>query len=844
MPSDNSSEIERLKQKLQEMTAERDYLLSENRRLSQNHKVHQAPVQVSTPKSDKATLPIAINAKQSNSISSVNNESPLSEKIRLYRSLFHGRDDIYAILWQNKTTLKSGYSPVCKNEWVHGLCQKFKVKCNQCPNREFAQLTDQVIQDHMEGKITAGIYPLLKDDLCQLLAIDFDKQSWKDDIAAFCETCQGLGIPTSLERSRSGNGGHVWIFFTETVSASLVRNLGCYLVTRTMSQHHQLGMDSYDRLFPNQDTVPKGGFGNLIALPFQKAAVEKDNTLFMDDNFRPYPDQWTYLSSIKRVPFSILKKLVQDATHNGQVLGVRFTSNDEDETPWTAKPSRLPDENLIGPFPEKVILILSNLIFIEKDGLPSSLLNKIKRLAAFQNPEFYKKQKLRLSTALTPRIICCAEEFPRHLGIPLGLLDELTELFTQLGIKTEITDKSLSGTKIKVTFHGQLSPLQEEAVSKILPYNRGILVAPAGSGKTVAGISVIASRGVNTLILVNRRPLMEQWRNQLASFLEIDPKEIGQIGGGKDKRTGLLDIAMLQSLYKNTQVSDLVAEYGQVIVDEVHHLPAFTFEQVLRQAKARFVLGLTATPYRRDGHQPIIQMQCGPIRHEILQNDPNSRAVLEHTLICRNTTFTLAQTEKEPTIQEIYSSLIVDETRNKLILNDILKSLEEGRSPIFLTERREHLEYFSTQLFGVVKNTIVLKGGMGIKQRRTIAEQIATIPENEKRILLATGRYIGEGFDDARLDTLFLALPVSWKGTLVQYAGRLHRLYAGKTDARIYDYVDSKIPMLGKMFQKRLRGYRSMGYEQDEAGHKNKNNADNNEPQISMPSLWDSLSST
>jgi len=841
MSFDDSSEVERLRRELEKITAERDYLLGENHRLIQNAPTKKAPIRIIIDESVKEAVTSVNATKQSDSVLSLNSESPLAEKIRLYRSLFRGREDVYAILWQNKTTLKSGYSPVCKNEWAPGLCQKFKVKCSACPNRELAPLTDQVIQNHLEGKFTAGVYPLTPDDSCYFLAIDFDKQSWAEDIISFCETCQSLNIPAALERSRSGNGGHVWIFFSEAVSASSARSLGCYLVTRTMSRRHQLGMDSYDRLFPNQDTVPKGGFGNLIALPFQKLPGEKGNTLFLDDNFKLYLDQWSYLASIKRVPPSILDNAVREATRTGQVLGVRIGPTEDDDSPWAIPPSKLPLELLVGPFPDKVNLVVSNLIYVEKIGLPSSLLNKIKRLAAFQNPEFYKKQKFRLSTALTPRIICCAEEFPKHLGIPLGLLDELYELLEKVGIKPVVTDKSISGKELKVAFHGQLSPVQKEAASKILPHKRGMLVAPSGSGKTVVGISIIASRGVNTLILVNRRPLMDQWRNQLSSFLEIDPAKIGQIGGGKNKRNGLLDVAMLQSLFQNKQVSDLVAEYGQVIVDECHHLPAFTFEQVLRQAKARYVLGLTATPYRRDGHQPIILMQCGPARYEIRQNELNSQAALHHVLICRNTSFTPPVSENELHINEIYSALIADEARNKFILDDIIKFVGEGRSPILLTERREHLEYFSSQLTKVVKNVIVLRGGMGIKQRRAIAEQLAAISESEERILLATGRYIGEGFDDARLDTLLLALPVSWKGTLVQYAGRLHRIHAGKTDVRIYDYVDRNVPMLVKMFQKRLRGYRTMGYELEKSDNTNKNSLEYDKSKTSTPSLWDSL---
>lgn len=844
MSLDNSDEIERLKRKLEEVTAERDFLLAENNRLIQTTKDHADSSQIPDlkPASYKTPTTNTITKKQSSS-PLPNNNSSVPEKIRLFRSLFRGREDVYPLMWQNKKTLKIGYIPACKNEWISGLCDKFRVKCSECPNRELAPLTDQVIQNHIEGKITAGVYPLLKDDKCHFLAIDFDKQSWMEDIAAFCDTCNELGVHVSLERSRSGNGGHVWIFFSESISASTARNLGCHLVTRTMSRYHQLSMDSYDRLFPNQDSIPRGGFGSLIALPLQKIPSEKGNTLFLDDNFQPYPDQWSYLASVKRVATSTVDNIISDAMRTGQVLGVRIGSTEDDDSPWTITPSKITRDIVAGPFPDKALLVVSNLVYIDKTGLQPSLLNKIKRLAAFQNPEFYKKQKLRLSTALTPRIICCVEDFPKYLGIPVGLLDELVELLSSLGMKVEITDKSYSGAKIKITFQGNLSTDQTEAFTKVIPYNRGVLVAPSGAGKTVMGIAVIASRSVNTLILVNRRPLMEQWKAQLVNFLDISPKEIGQIGGGKDKPTGFLDIAMLQSLFRNKQVSDRVAEYGQIIVDEVHHLPAFTFEQVLRQAKAKFVLGLTATPYRRDGHQPIILMQCGPVRYEIKQNDLNAKSALHHSLICRYTNFSLPQTDNEPGIQDIYSVLIADETRNKSILDDILKSLEEGRSPILLTERREHLEYFSNHLTKLVGNTIVLQGGMGIKQRRAIIGRLAAIPDGEKRILLATGRYIGEGFDDARLDTLFLALPVSWKGTLVQYAGRLHRKYEGKTNVKIYDYVDRNIPMLVKMFRKRLQGYRSMGYEIDETNDQMKRPLKTIKSQLSMPSLLDSQNS-
>lgn len=842
MPSQDEHELQRLRRELQAITKERDRLLAENRRLAQAPTIKQEPVQA---RADLARVsgPTEIAPRQPADLSEVSNDSPLSDKIRLYRSLFRGREDVYARFWQSKQSNKTGYSPVCKHEWNRNLCQKPQVRCSECPNRELSPITDLVIQNHLEGKITVGVYPLLEDDSCYFLAIDFDKHSWLEDSAAFLETCRITGVPAALERSRSGNGGHVWIFLSEMVAASETRKLGCYLLTETMSRHHQLGMDSYDRLFPNQDTVPKGGFGNLIALPLQKGPVEQGNTIFLDDNLKPYPDQWSFLASLNRMKTSVMEEIVRKAIRTSQVLGVHLSSGENDDQPWMAAPSRRASELLpVGPFPAKVNMVTSNLIFVEKSGLSSSLLNKIKRLAAFQNPEFYKKQKMRLSTALTPRVICCAEEFPQHLGIPRGCLDELRDLFNSVGIKAEVSDKRFQGIELQVTFHGQLVPAQEAATSELLRHDDGILVAPSGSGKTVVGISMIASRKTNTLILVHRRPLMEQWRTQLASFLELDPAKIGQVGGGKDRRNGLLDVAMLQSLVRKGEVNDLVAEYGQVIVDECHHLPAVTFEQVLRQIKARYVLGLTATPYRRDGHQPIIQMQCGPLRYEIQQKDDRSQVSLQHSLICRDTGFMLPTSESEPSIQGIYAGLMADEARNKLILDDILKSLDEGRSPILLTERREHLEFFDNQLAKSLNNVVMLRGSMGSKQRRAVAGQLAAIPGDEKRVLLATGRYIGEGFDDARLDTLFLALPVSWKGTLMQYAGRLHRLHAGKREVRIYDYVDRNVPILMRMFQRRLRGYQAMGYE---TGDSDKPKGKTPEVmETSTPSLWDNLASS
>ena len=802
-------ELEQLRSQLAAVTGERDKLLAENRRL--HHELgHQQKV---SPANWSDSVGATSGPSASGSVI-VNNDSSLKEKVRLFRSLFRGREDVFARQYWSRKSQRVGYSPVCRHEWNPAYCSKPRMKCGDCPNPEYIPVTDEVIHNHLEGRHTIGIYPLLPDETCYFLAADFDKQSWMDNAAAFLETCRQMEIPAVIERSRSGNGAHVWIFFSEAVLASTARKLGCYLLTETMSRRHQLEMDSYDRLFPHQDTLPKGGFGNLIALPLQKGPAEKENTLFLDDSLKPHEDQWAFLSSITCMGLPRLNDVVREATRSGQVIGVRTSSTNEEERPWTMPPSRRLWESLpADQFPAKVRIVMGNLLYVEKQELPSPLLNRIKRLAAFQNPEFYKKQNLRLSTARTPRVICCSEEFPKHLAIPRGCLVELKELLGSTGIELEVVDERFQGTEINAGFHGQLTSTQVAAVTELARHDDGVLVAPAGSGKTVIGIYMIAARRRNTLVLVHRQPLLEQWRAHLSSFLGLDQSMIGQIGGGKEKRTGLVDVAMLQSLIRKNEVDDIVAGYGQVIVDECHHLPAVTFEQVLRQVKARYVIGLTATPYRRDGQQPIILMQCGPVRHTISQKDRQSHESLRHYLICRDTSFTVPIQENEPSIHDIYAALVVDEARNEMILNDLLRAMEERRSPILLTERREHLEFFISRLEKSGRHVVVLHGGMGAKQRRAVAEQIASIPDYEKRVLLATGRYIGEGFDDARLDTLFLAMPVSWKGTLVQYAGRLHRIHAGKADVRIYDYVDRNSPTLMRMFHKRLRGYRAMGYE-------------------------------
>jgi len=740
-----------------------------------------------------------------------------AEKVALFRSLFRGREDIYPKFWSNARTGRKGYAPACANEWVHGVCEKPRVKCGECPHQAFLPVEDQVILDHLQGRHVVGVYPLLTDETCWFLAADFDKTSWADDVAAFVETCRQTDLPAAVERSRSGNGAHVWFFFAAPVAAATARKMGCYLITETMARRHQLSMESYDRLFPNQDTLPRGGFGNLIALPLQHGPRQMGNTVFVDDRSVPHPDQWKFLSGLRRLEPATVDGIAREATRKGLVVGVRLSDTADPDTsePWTRLPSGHPRVRFGAPLPREVRAVLAQRLFVSKSGLSPTHLNQIKRLAAFQNPEFYKKQSLRLSTALTPRVVACAEELAEHVALPRGCRTKLEQVLQDHGSILRVEDQRCDGKPLEVTFQGRLTSIQRKAARTLLRDDIGVLVAPPGVGKTVIGTYLVAARSRSTLVLVHRQPLLDQWIAQLSMFLGLAPKAIGQIGAGKHTPNGQLDVAMIQSLVRVDHVDDLVATYGHVLVDECHHIPAVSFERVLSEVKARFLTGLTATPRRRDGLHPITEMQLGPVRFAVDVRSQAARRPFHLRLIVRETAFGTGRTVSIDRIQALYAALATDEQRNRLILDDVTAALGEGRSPILLTERKDHLESLAARLRGVAHHLVALHGGMTSTERRAAATALASIPDNESRLVIATGRYIGEGFDDARLDTMFLAMPISWKGTLIQYTGRLHRLRPGKTEVRIYDYVDREVPMLIRMFERRLHGYRAIGYSRD-----------------------------
>ncbi len=729
-----------------------------------------------------------------------------AEKVTLFRRLFRGRTNVYPLRWESKSTGKSGYAPACANEWRTGVCEKPRIKCSECSKRLLIPLSDAVIYGHLAGQHTVGVYPLLDDDTCFLLAVDFDEADWQDDARTFIQSCEELGVPAVLEISRSGNGAHVWVFFASRVSARDARRLGTAIISYTCARTRQIQLTSYDRLFPNQDTLPKGGFGNLIALPLQKHPREQGYSVFVDADLQPYPDQWAFLASIQTMAIHDIEPVILRATGSVHPLDVSFIDDEDLATPW--KQESTLTRKLIEPMPKSLTVTLANLIYFQKTQLPQALANRLIRLAAFQNPEFYKAQAMRMSVWDKPRIIGNAENYPQHIALPRGCLDAALELLRDNGIICDLRDERFGGESLNVTFIGNLRSDQEAAISEMLHYDTGVLCAPTAFGKTVTAAAMIVRRGVNTLVLVHRIELLKQWQERLQVFLGVGKSVVGTIGGGNAKPTGKIDIAVMQSVSRRGEVNSLVENYGQVIVDECHHVGAVSFDAILKRTKAKYVMGLTATPIRRDGQQPIIFMQCGPIRHTAVRHDsaPRDLEVLPRTRI------TKIDLPTDAGIQDVFRHLASDTIRTQAIAAEVREALKQGRKVLVLTERTEHLDAIKFELDGIQPALYVLHGRMSRKQRAELVANLNELPPDAPRVLLSTGKLVGEGFDHPPLDTLVLAMPVSWKGTLQQYAGRLHREHASKADVRIIDFVDTGHPALLRMWDRRQRGYRAMGY--------------------------------
>ena len=750
------------------------------------------------------------------------------EKIALFRSRFSGREDVWARRFESQKTGKSGYQPVCANEWVHGVCDKPKVKCAYCEHRAFVPLDDRHVRMHLVGHdernrdFTMGVYPLLPGDACRFAVADFDDATWQRDTAAVRDTCERLSIPVLVERSRSGSGAHLWWFFDGEIPARMARQFVFWLLTETLDACPDIGLDSYDRVSPNQDTLPKGGFGNLIALPLQGTARRGGNSMFVDSAFNAVRDPWVALSETPVIAASQVAEWVLAAQRADRVVGVPRINDATGElsVPFELSPS--PGQPLADPCgdpPCTVHATLFDQIYFRKDDLVPALRGKLLRLAAFQNPEFLQAQRMRLSTYGKPRVIACGRETADYLVIPRGCREASFALLAAHNAAIEVDDRREAGVRQGFAFHGALRDAQTLAVREMLRHDDGILAAGTAFGKTVAALWLVAERNTSTLILVNRRQLLDQWIQRIAQFLGIPEKEIGRIGGGRRKDTGRIDVATIQSLQRKGVVDECVRRYGFVVIDECHSLSAPTFELVARHVRARYVLGLSATPVRKDGHHPIIMMQCGPVRYVA---DAKSLARAEpfaHVVVVRPTDFRIsleleeaANGNERPVFAAVAGEVAGNGARNAQIAADVVHQAREGRTPIVLTDRREHVAAIAELIGREIAHVFPMQGGIGKKAMKRMLAELDALPDGEPRVLVATGQFLGEGFDYPRLDTLFLAMPISWRGRIAQYAGRLHRLHEGKREVRIYDYADLNVPLLARMFDKRCEGYAAIGY--------------------------------
>lgn len=760
--------------------------------------------------------------------SSVASTLSLEEKVALFRGLFQGREDVFARRWFSSTTGKSGYQPVCAREWNREYCDKKKYKCAECPNREFQSLGYSDIYRHLEGKDpngrdVVGVYAILQDNSCRFLCCDFDDKNsehgYQDDVRAYVSVCRDWGVPAYIERSRSGNGAHVWILFDEHIKAQTARRLGNAILTEAMEREGRISFKSYDRFFPNQGFMPSGGFGNLVALPLQGRARKDGNSVFVDDDFIPFPDQWEYLQGMRKMTAVEVEKLV--SRYDREPLGE--LSKSSESAPWERP---LPKPMSTADFPKRITVVRSSGIYISTKELSAKAVNHLKRLAAFKNPEFYVKLGMRLPVYNLPRIISCSEMTDDYLILPRGCEESAIDFLRENNVDVEVQDKTTQGLPIEVEFNGQLYPEQEQAIEELARHRCGTLYATTAFGKTVTAAAMIARKKVNTLILVHTKALLDQWRKRLSEYLITDfqseeqPKgrgrrkkfqQFGALSSTENTLNGNIDIALLQSCINDNEVKPFVRDYGMVIVDECHHAPAFNFERVLREVNARYVYGLTATPIRKDGHQPIIFMQCGEIRYTSDSKAQQTQQSFRRLLVPRFTSHRNLNADNNNYAQ-ILDELTENESRNKLILDDVAANLAERRTPIILTARTAHVDLLTEQCRRICPNVIRLVGNDSAKAKREVMSRLNGIPANEPLIVVATGKYVGEGFDLPRLDTLMLAMPVSWKGLIAQYTGRLHRNYPGKAETRIYDYIDLRVPVCDSMYRKRLHGYKSVGY--------------------------------
>ena len=617
-----------------------------------------------------------------------------AEKIALFLDLFGTRRSVYPKRWENSKTGKNGYSPACDNDSFanrqSGICQKPKVKCSECRHQRFPPLDERAIESHLRGEQTLGVYAIGTDDTCRFLAADFDGAGWGDDVLAYREAAERVGLAIAIERSRSGNGAHGWIFFAEPVPAVMARRLGTILVAKASALRPTLGLGAYDRLFPNQDTLPAGGFGNLIALPLAKIPRQSGNTLFVDSRMEALPDQWSYLAGLSRLSRESLERTlariapVAPLPPPSQSAATLDHDQDfalkNDALVLDLSQPRIRSSTISG----EVTVRLDAQIHVPR-SLPTPVLAALRRLATFPNPVFHEKLRLRFPTFDTPRFLFAGEWHADRLVLPRGVLDQVVSLLETAGATAVLQDVRENGTRVAWKFHGEPREGQEAAVRTMLAEDNGVLCAPPGAGKTVMGCELIARARTTALVLVHRAVLVDQWRKTAMQFLGLKRKEVGLWRGRSPRLTGRFDIAMLPSLTRVEDLATVLAGYGIVIVDECHHVPATSFEVVLKACPSRRVYGLTATPKRKDRLEKLLFVQCGPIRHTLVEAPSNE----VRTVKVRRTTVALPpDAGPRPPIHVVWEALVRDESRIRMIVADLLSCAAAGRSPLVLADRK------------------------------------------------------------------------------------------------------------------------------------------------------------
>lgn len=746
---------------------------------------------------------------------------------RYFTNYFWVRGDVYAKRVINKNTGKAGYYPQCENFWKDGCFRKNKDKtsCSKCSNRKYLPLSQEIILKHLNdtsGDFVIGGYPLLENNTCRLIVFDFDNHDsdnpkWQEEVNTIRKICTLNNIPCLVERSMSGNGGHVWIFFEEAIEAKVARKFGEGLLNKGKELVNIKSFDYYDRLFPSQDYLKDNGLGNLIALPLQGYALSNGNSCFVDENFEPYIDQWFALYECRKVKKSFVEEKIKEWSNGNS----EFVLKIDCEKPWE-KNKGFNAEDVNG----ELEITLSNGIYVNTTNLKPRIQNRIRELASYPNPEYYKSLHSGSYGFNVKRYIYLAYDEGDYIHLPYGLYDKLIEKCELANVAYKINDLRYAGKGIDVTFKRELDERQSEAVESLLKHDNGILLAATAFGKTATLINLISRLKVNTLILLGKSSLVEHWESELDKFLAFNSElpeyetkngvrkrksHVGIHQGQKDTTNGLVDIMMAGSLFGKEGIHPRFNEYGMIIVDECHHVAANTMTRIMNEAKAKYIYGASAGNERSDGHEMSNIMLLGPVRYNFSIKQRNMESGVKHYVIPRFTR--TISTSRNISLQEAYKIIEEDEQRDCLILDDVVKCLKEKRKIVLLSQRVKHAKRLFDKVSAVCPNTFLLLGNQGKNEQKEMLNGLKEVEYSEGMVLVSTGQLIGEGFDIPALDTLFLVMPISGEGVVKQYAGRINRNYEGKESELIYDYVDNNIEVTRRMYLKRLKAYKSAAYE-------------------------------